>query len=192
MRHPFRIAMVRLQESYNVTIVPALKQRFGYPNALQVPRLQKIVVSMGVGKATENKARMDAAVKDLGRITGQRPVVRITKVAISAFRVRENQAIGCMTTLRGARMFEFMDRLISVVLPRIRDFQGVKDTFDGRGNFSLGLNEQSLFPEIPLDQVEFQQGMNVTFVTTARTDEEGRALLEGFGMPFKRRGGERN
>lgn len=184
--------MVRLQESYNVTIVPSLKERFGYPNALQVPRLQKIVVSMGVGKASENKARMDAAVKDLGRITGQRPVVRTTKVAISAFRVRENQAIGCMTTLRGARMYEFMDRLISVVLPRIRDFQGVKDTFDGRGNFSLGLNEQSLFPEIPLDQVEFQQGMNVTFVTTARTDEEGRALLEGFGMPFKRRGGEKN
>lgn len=184
--------MVRLQESYNVTIVPALKQRFGYPNALQVPRLQKIVVSMGVGKAAENKARMDAAVKDLARITGQRPVVRATKKAISAFRVREHQAIGCMTTLRGHRMFEFMDRLISVVLPRIRDFQGVKDTFDGRGNFSLGLNEQSLFPEIPLDQVEFQQGMNITFVTTARNDEEGRALLEGFGMPFRRRGGEKN
>lgn len=184
--------MARLQESYNLTIVPALKQRFGYPNALQVPRLQKIVVSMGVGKAAENKARMDAAVKDLGRITGQRPAIRSTKKAISAFRVREHQAIGCMTTLRGARMFEFMDRLISVVLPRIRDFQGVKDTFDGRGNFSLGLNEQSLFPEIPLDQVEFQQGMNVTFVTTARNDEEGRALLEGFGMPFRRRGGDRN
>ena len=180
--------MVRLQQSYAQNIVPALKERFGYPNAMQVPRLRKVVVSMGVGKATENKARMDAAVKDLGRITGQRPVVRSTKKAVAAFKVREHQAIGCMTTLRGKRMYEFMDRLISVVLPRIRDFQGVKDNFDGRGNFSLGLNEQSLFPEIPLDQVEFQQGMNITFVTSARNDEEGRALLEGFGMPFRRRG----
>lgn len=181
--------MPRLQEAYKTRIAPALQERFAYGNTMQVPRLQKIVVSMGVGKAAENKARMDAAVKDLGRITGQKAVPRSTKKAISAFRVRENQAIGCMTTLRGQRMYEFMDRLISVVLPRIRDFQGVKDTFDGRGNFSLGLNEQSLFPEIPLDQVEFQQGMNITFVTTARNDEEGRALLEGFGMPFRRRGG---
>lgn len=181
--------MARLQEAYKSRIAPALTERFSYRNPMQVPRLQKIVVSMGVGKAAENKARMDAAVKDLGRITGQRAVTRSSKKAISAFRVRENQPIGCMTTLRGKRMFEFMDRLISVVLPRIRDFQGVKDSFDGRGNFNLGLAEQSLFPEIPLDQVEFPQGMNITFVTTARNDEEGRALLEGFGMPFRRRGG---
>ncbi len=179
--------MARLKEAYLSTITPALRERFGIDNPMRVPKLKKIVISMGVGKAAENKARMDAAVKDLSRISGQKPAVRSTRQAISAFRVRENQAIGCMTTLRGKRMYEFMDRLISVVLPRIRDFQGVKDTLDGRGNFSLGLNEQSLFPEVPLDQVEFPQGMNITFVTNARNDEEGRALLEAFGMPFRRR-----
>lgn len=179
--------MARLKEAYQTNIVPALKERFGIDNPMRVPKLEKIVISMGVGKASESKAAMDAAVKDLSRISGQKPVVRATRKAISAFRVRENQAVGCMTTLRGKRMYEFMDRLIAVVLPRIRDFQGVKDTLDGRGNFSLGLNEQSLFPEIPLDQVEHVQGMNITFVTSAQSDEEGRALLEGFGMPFKRR-----
>ena len=180
--------MARLKEAYQTTIAPALKERFGFDNPMRVPKLEKIVISMGVGKAAENKTAMDSAVKDLSRISGQKPSVRITRKAISAFRVRENQAIGCMTTLRGARMYEFMDRLIAVVLPRIRDFQGVKDTLDGQGNYSLGLNEQSLFPEIPLDQVEHPQGMNITFVTTAHNDEEGRALLEGFGMPFRRRG----
>ena len=178
--------MARLLESYRETVKPALKERFGFKNDHQVPSVEKIVVSMGVGKAVENKARVDAAAKDLTRITGQKAKVTNARVAVSGFRLREGMPVGCVTTLRGRRMYEFLDRLISVVLPRIRDFQGVKDNFDGRGNFSLGLTEQSLFPEIDLDRVEFPQGMNVTIVTTARTDEEGRALLEGFGMPFRR------
>jgi len=178
--------MARLLDHYRDTVVPQLKEKFSIGNPNRLPRLNKIVVSMGVGKATENKSRMDAAVKDLAMITGQKPVVRISTKSVSGFRLREGMPVGCMVTLRGARMYEFLDRLISVVLPRIRDFQGIKANFDGHGNFSLGLNEQSLFPEIDLDRVEFQQGMNITFVNTARTDEEGRALLDGFGMPFKR------
>lgn len=178
--------MARLLENYRDNVKPQLKERFGFKNDHQVPGIEKIVVSMGVGKAVENKARVDAAAKDLSRITGQKAKVTNARVAVSGFRLREGMPVGCVTTLRGRRMFEFLDRLISVVLPRIRDFQGVKDNFDGRGNFSLGLTEQSLFPEIDLDKVEFPQGMNVTIVTTARSDEEGRALLEGFGMPFRR------
>lgn len=178
--------MARLQEHYRESVVPQLKEKFSIGNDNRLPRMTKIVVSMGVGKAVENKARIDAAVKDLGMITGQKPVVRMASKSVSGFRLREGMPVGCMVTLRNARMYEFMDRLISVVLPRIRDFQGIKANFDGRGNFSLGLAEQSLFPEIDLDRVEFQQGMNITFVNTARNDEEGRALLDGFGMPFKR------
>lgn len=182
--------MARLFEQYKDSVVPGLKERFGYRNVNQIPKLTKVVVSMGVGKAVENKAAVEAASKDLTKITGQKAVIKRSTKSVANFRLREGMPIGCMTTLRGARMYEFMDRLISVVLPRIRDFQGVKDKFDGRGNFSLGLTEQSLFPEIDLDRVEFSQGMNVTFVNTARTDEEGRALLEGFGMPFRRRNEE--
>jgi len=178
--------MARLLENFRETVKPQLKERFGFKNDHQVPSIEKVVVSMGVGKAVENKARVDAAAKDLTRITGQKAKVTNARIAVSGFRLRDGMPIGCVTTLRGRRMYEFLDRLISVVLPRIRDFQGVKDNFDGRGNFSLGLTEQSLFPEIDLDRVEFQQGMNVTIVTTARSDEEGRALLEGFGMPFRR------
>jgi len=182
--------MSRLSDHYRDTVAPQLKEKFSFENPNELPRLTKIVVSMGVGKAVENKSRIDAAVKDLAMITGQKPVVRKSTKSVSGFRLREDMPVGCMVTLRGARMFEFMDRLISVVLPRIRDFQGVKANFDGRGNFSLGLTEQSLFPEIDLDRVEFQQGMNITFVNTARSDEEGRALLDAFGMPFKRPRGE--
>lgn len=179
--------MARLLEKYQQQIVPELMNRFRYRNRLQVPRVAKVVVSMGVGRATENKARVETAAKELSRITGQRAVATRARKSVANFRVRQGMPIGCVATLRGARAYEFLDRLISVVLPRIRDFRGVRDTFDGHGNFSLGLPEQTLFPEINLDQVEFQQGMNVTIVTTARSDAEGRALLEGFGMPFRRK-----
>jgi len=181
--------MTRLSEQYQEAIAPSLKDRFGYNNALQIPQVTKVVVSMGVSDAVDNKSRVDTAVKDLTRIVGQKAKVTLARKSIANFRLREGMPIGCMATLRDDRMFEFLDRLIAVVLPRIRDFRGLKDNFDGRGNFSLGLTEQSLFPEVDLDQVEFQQGMNVTIVTTARSDEEGRALLEGFGMPFRKKGG---
>jgi len=179
--------MARLAEKYKKETVSDLQGRFSYKNVNEIPKLQKIVVSMGVGKAVENKNALESAVKDLTKITGQKPVMRTAKGSISNFRLREGNPIGCMTTLRNERMYEFMDRLISIVLPRIRDFRGIKDKFDGRGNFSLGLNEQSLFPEIQLDQVDFSQGMNITFVTSARTDEEGLALLNGLGMPFRKK-----
>ncbi|MCX8228762.1 MAG: 50S ribosomal protein L5 [Planctomycetota bacterium] len=182
--------MSRLLETYNTTVVPALNERFSYGNPMQVPVIMKVVVSMGVGKAVDNKSHVESAAKDLTRIVGQKVKITKARKSIANFRLREDLPIGCMATLRGDRMYEFMDRLISVVLPRIRDFRGLKDNFDGQGNFSLGLTEQSLFPEISLDQVEFQQGMNITVVTTARTDEEGRALLEGFGFPFRKRGNE--
>jgi large subunit ribosomal protein L5 len=182
--------MSRLLETYNTTVVPALNERFSYGNPMQVPVITKVVVSMGVGKAVDNKSHVESAAKDLTRIVGQKVKITKARKSIANFRLREDLPIGCMATLRGDRMYEFMDRLISVVLPRIRDFRGLKDNFDGQGNFSLGLTEQSLFPEISLDQVEFQQGMNITVVTTARTDEEGRALLEGFGFPFRKRGNE--
>lgn len=180
--------MARLAERYSATIHSALMERFGFQNALQAPRITKIVVSMGVGRrGVENKAAVETAAKDLMRVTGQKAVITRARKSVSGFRLREGMPIGVVATLRGKRMYEFLDRLISVVLPRIRDFRGVKDNFDGRGNFNLGLSEQTLFPEIDLDKTEFQQGMNVAIVTTARDDEEGRALLEGFGMPFRRR-----
>lgn len=177
----------RLQERYLQTVLPSLMEKLGIKSRLQAPRLSKIVVSMGVGKAVENKARVEAAAKDLAAISGQKAVIKRARKSVASFHLRAGMPVGCMVTLRGVRMYEFLDRLISVVLPRIRDFRGVKDNFDGRGNFSLGLTEQTFFPEINLDKVEFQQGMNVTIVSTARTDEEGRALLEGFGMPFRRK-----
>jgi len=160
-------------------------------NPMQTPRIDKIVVSMGVGKAMDTRSRIDAAVKDMAIITGQKPVVRNSKKSVANFRLREGSPIGCMVTLRGERMYEFLDRLVSVVLPRVRDFRGVGTKFDGQGNYSLGLTEQTLFPEIDLDRVEFTQGMNVTIVTSARTDDEGRALLDGFGFPFRRPGGNK-
>jgi large subunit ribosomal protein L5 len=180
--------MTRLSEQYQDSIVPSLNERFGYKNTLQTPRVTKVVVSMGVSGAVDNKSRVETAAKELTRIVGQKAKITSARKSIANFRLREGMPIGCVATLRNDRMFEFLDRLIAVVIPRIRDFRGLKDNFDGRGNFSLGLTEQSLFPEIELDQVEFQQGMNITIVTTAKSDEEGRALLEGFGMPFRKKG----
>jgi large subunit ribosomal protein L5 len=164
-----------------------LRERFGIKNDLAVPRLLKITVNMGVGSAVENKSRVETAAKDLAMITGQHPTVRKSREAISAFKLREGMPIGCAVTLRGARMWEFLDRLVSVVLPRIRDFRGVKDRLDGRGNYTLGLAEQTVFPEIELDKIDFVQGMDITFVTSATTDEQGYFLLKELGMPFVQR-----
>jgi large subunit ribosomal protein L5 len=176
--------MARLKDRYRSEVKQRLKERFKIENDMAVPRLQKIVVNMGVGAAVENKGRVESAAKDLAQITGQRPVVRKAKKAISSFKLREGMPIGCSVTLRGDRMWEFADRLISVVLPRIRDFRGVRDKLDGRGNYSLGLSEQSVFPEIDFDKLEASQGMDITFVTTAENDEHGYWLLKELGMPF--------
>lgn len=176
----------RMKAKYREEILPALREQFGHANVMQVPGLTKIVVNMGVGRAVENKARIEAATKDLTAITGQKPTVRNAKNAIAQFKIRENYPIGVAVTLRGARMWEFFDRLVAVAIPRIRDFRGMPKKFDGRGNYSLGLSEQSIFPEISLDRVEFVQGMNITFVTTAKTDAEGFALLEKLGFPFRK------
>ncbi len=175
----------RLKQKYMQEVKPALKQRFAIQNDMAIPRLTKIVVNMGVKGAVENKGRVDQAAKDLAIITGQQPMVRRARESVSAFKLREGMPIGCAVTLRNDRMWEFADRLISVVLPRIRDFRGIKDKLDGRGNYTLGLTEQSVFPEIELDKVEFQQGMDITFVTTAANDELGHALLKELGMPFQ-------
>jgi large subunit ribosomal protein L5 len=175
----------RLKEKYEGEVKPKLKARFGIDNDHAVPRLVKVVVNMGVNGAVENKARVDAAARDMAIITGQAPTIRKAKEAISAFKLREGMPIGCAVTLRASRMWEFADRLINIVLPRIRDFRGVKDKLDGRGNYSLGLSEQTVFPEIELDKIEFTQGMDITFVTTAKTDELGYALLKELGMPFQ-------
>ena len=175
----------RLQQ-YREQVVPALQKEFGYPNPMMVPRLTKIVVNMGVGKAVENKNRMEAATKDLTAITGQRPLVRKARGAVSGFKLREGYPIGVAVTLRGSRMWEFLDRLVGLAIPRIRDFRGLPTKLDGRGNYTMGLSEQSVFPEIQLDKVEFVQGMDITFVTTAATDKEGLALLTHLGMPFRK------
>jgi large subunit ribosomal protein L5 len=178
--------MARLQERYQKEIVPLLAKKFGRANVLSLPRLQKIAVNMGVGKALQDKNRMEQAAEQLGQITGQKPQIRKAKVAVSGFRLRENQEIGCRVTLRGARMYEFLDRLISIALPRIRDFRGVNPkSFDGHGNYSLGLTEQGVFPEVDPDKVNFVQGMDVTFVTSTDNDDEARDLLRAFGMPFR-------
>jgi large subunit ribosomal protein L5 len=177
----------RLKQKYLTEVKPKLKERFGIKNDHALPRLMKIVVNMGVGSAVENKARVDAAAKDMGLITGQLPTIRKSREAISAFKLREGMPIGCAVTMRGDRMWEFADRLISVALPRIRDFRGVKDRLDGRGNYSLGLSEQTVFPEIELDKIEFTQGMDITFVTTAANDEQGYHLLKELGMPFQQK-----
>ena len=177
--------MARLADKYKKEITSDLQGKFSYKNVNEIPKLQKIVVSMGVGKAVENKNALESAVKDLTKITGQKPVVRTAKGSISNFRLREGNPIGCMTTLRNDRMYEFMDRLISIVLPRIRDFRGVKDKFDGRGNFAMGVTEQIIFPEIDYDKVDALRGMDIAITTTARTDDEGRALLRAFNFPLK-------
>jgi large subunit ribosomal protein L5 len=178
--------MARLLERYQKEIVAQLAGRLGRKNALSLPRLQKIVVNMGVGKALQDKNRMEQSAEQLAQITGQKAQITKAKVAVSGFRLREGNAIGCRVTLRGRRMYEFLDRLISIALPRIRDFRGVNPkSFDGHGNYSLGLSEQMVFPEIDPDKVTFTQGMDVTFVTTTNSDDEARELLRAFGMPFR-------
>ena len=176
----------RLLERYNKELVPALGKKFGRENRLSLPRLQKIVLNMGVGKALQDKERMKQAAEHLGLIAGQRPQITKARVAVSGFRLREGNEIGCRVTLRGKRMYEFLDRLINVALPRIRDFRGVNPkSFDGHGNYSMGLTEQLVFPEIDPDEVSFTQGMDITFVTTTKKDDEARELLRLFGMPFR-------
>jgi len=177
----------RLRERYQREIVPALMQRFGYRNPFQVPRLSKVVLNMGLGEAVQNVKVLDAAVDELGAITGQRPVVTRAKKSEAAFKIRAGMPIGCRVTLRGARMYEFLDRFLSVALPRIRDFRGLAArSFDGRGNYALGVKEQLIFPEAKYDKVDMVRGLDVCIATTARTDEEGRALLEQLGFPFRR------
>ena len=178
--------MARLQEKYKTEIVGELKKKFARDNINSIPKLQKIVLNMGVGKAPQDKNRMKEAAEQLGMIAGQRAQVTKAKVAVSGFRLRENNEIGARVTLRGLRMFEFMDRLISVALPRIRDFRGINPkSFDGNGNYSMGLTEQSVFPEVDPDKMNFTQGMDITFVTSAQSDEEARELLRAFGLPFR-------
>lgn len=179
--------MTYLQERYEGPVTEALNKQFGYANVMELPRLEKIVVNMGVGDAKDDAKLLDAAVAELATITGQKPAVRRARQSVANFKIREGQAIGCMVTLRGARMWEFMHRLIHVALPRIRDFQGVPDkSFDGRGNYSLGIREQVIFPEINIDDVLKTRGMDITFVTSAQTDEEARALLRELGLPMKK------
>jgi large subunit ribosomal protein L5 len=176
----------RLREKYAAAVVPALTKQFNYKNPMQVPRLQKIVVNMGLGAAVANPKIIDTAVEDLRAISGQKPVVTRAKKAIANFKLREGIPIGAMVTLRSARMWEFLDRLVTVALPRTRDFKGVsRKAFDGKGNYTLGLKEQIIFPEVDYDKIDAIKGLNISFVTTARTDEEGRALLQQLGMPFR-------
>ncbi len=177
----------RLKEKYQKEVVPGLQKEFNYKNPMQVPTVNKVVVNIGMGEAIQNAKAMDAAVSDLAAITGQRPVITRAKHSVAAFKLREGMQIGCMVTLRGDRMYQFLDKLMNVALPRLRDFQGVSaEAFDGRGNYTLGLREQLVFPEIDYDKVDKVRGMEVSIVTTARTDEEGRRLLKLMGMPFKK------
>ncbi len=178
--------MARLHDRYQKELVPQLKHKLGRDNVLSLPRLQKIVVNMGVGKALQDKNRMEQAAEQLTSICGQRVQITKARIAVSAFRLREGNEIGCRVTLRGKRMYEFLDRLVSVALPRIRDFRGVNPkSFDGNGNYTIGLTEQMVFPEIDPDKVNFTQGMDITFVTNTRSDDEARELLRMFGMPFR-------
>lgn len=178
--------MARLMDRYNKEIVPQLKTKLGRDNINSIPKLQKIVLNMGVGKALQDKNRMKEAAEQLGMIAGQRPQVTKAKVAVSGFRLRENNEIGARVTLRGRRMYEFLDRLINLALPRIRDFRGINPrSFDGNGNYSMGLTDQSVFPEVDPDKVNFAQGMDITFVTSISSDEEARELLRALGLPFR-------
>ena len=178
--------MNRMKDKYQKEVVPALQKEFGYTNVMAVPRIQKVVVNMGLGEATSNAKIIDTGSDELARITGQKPVTRRSKKSIAAFKVRKGQPIGTMVTLRGERMWEFLDRLVSIALPRVRDFKGVSPKgFDGRGNYTLGLRDQLMFPEIDYMKVDKARGMNVSVVTSARTDEEARKLLQFIGMPFR-------
>ena len=179
--------MTRLKEKYNNEIVAAMQKKFGYKNVMQVPKLDKIVINMGVGEAKDNAKALESAVRDMEIIAGQKPVVTKAKKSVANFKIREGLAIGCKVTLRGDKMYEFADRLISLALPRVHDFRGVNpNAFDGRGNYALGVKEQLIFPEIEYDKVDKVRGMDVIFVTTANTDEEARELLTQFGMPFSK------
>jgi large subunit ribosomal protein L5 len=176
----------RLREHYTKNVVPALKKEFGYGNMMAVPKIEKVSINIGLGEATQNSKLMDGAVSELGTITGQKPIITRAKKSIAAFKLRENMPIGCMVTLRGDRMFEFLDRLMNVALPRVRDFRGISPkAFDGRGNYTLGLKDQLIFPEIDYNKVEKTKGMNISITTTAKSDAEGLALLKQMGMPFR-------
>ena len=177
----------RLKEQYKTEIVEAMTKKFGYKNIMQVPKLDKIVINMGVGEAKENAKILEAAVSDMETISGQKAVITKAKKAVANFKIREGMPIGCKVTLRGDKMYEFLDRLVNLALPRVRDFRGVSaNSFDGRGNYSLGIKEQLIFPEIEYDKVDKVRGMDIIFVTTAKTDEEARELLRLFNMPFKK------
>ena len=177
----------RLQEQYKTDIKPALRERFGYDNPMAIPQLRKIVVSMGVGEGHQDTARLEAAQEQLGRITGQKPIVTRARKAVSNFRIRKGYPVGLKVTLRGARMYEFLDRLVTLAIPRVKDFRGLPASgFDGRGNYNMGLVEQSVFPEIDASKVTFTQGMNIAMQTSAKTDEDARELLSRLGMPFRK------
>ncbi len=178
--------MARLKQFYREKAVPAMQQEYGYKNPMQIPRITKIVVNMGVGEAAQNVKLLDGALADMAAITGQKPVVTRARKSIANFKLRDGMPVGCRVTLRGDRMWEFLDRLVNIALPRIRDFKGVSPkSFDGRGNYTLGIKEQIIFPEIDYDKVDRIRGMDITICTTANTDDEGRALLKQFGMPFR-------
>ena len=178
--------MARLQQHYREKVVPELTAKFGYKSPMQVPRLTKITLNMGVGEAVADKKVIEHAVSDLTKIAGQKPVITKTRHAIAGFKIRDNYPIGCMVTLRGPQMFEFLDRLVTVALPRVRDFRGISGKgFDGRGNYNMGVKEQIIFPEIEYDKIDALRGMNISITTTAKTDEEAKALLQGFKFPFK-------
>jgi large subunit ribosomal protein L5 len=180
--------MARLRDKYREDIMPTMMSEFGYSNVMQVPKLEKIVLNIGLGEAVQNAKAIDAAVGDLTQLSGQKPVVTRAKKSIAAFKLRAGMPIGAMVTLRGERMYEFLDRLVAIALPRIRDFRGVSpNSFDGRGNYTLGVREQIIFPEIDYDKIDRTRGLEMSFVTTARTDEEGRRLLALLGMPFSKR-----
>ena len=177
----------RLKEMYKNTVFPALKEQFKYENVMQVPKLEKVTLNMGLGEAKENSKILESAVAEIALITGQRPVVTKARKSIANFKVRQGMPVGAKVTLRGDNMYEFVDKLINIALPRVRDFKGVsKNSFDGRGNYSMGIKEQLIFPEINYDQVDTIKGMNIVFTTTAKTDEEAQALLAGLGMPFEK------
>ncbi|MCS7044628.1 MAG: 50S ribosomal protein L5 [Bryobacteraceae bacterium] len=176
----------RLREHYQKTVVPALMKEFGYKNVMSVPKLEKVTINIGLGEATQNPKLMDGAVQELAQITGQKPVVTRARKSVAAFKLREGMSIGCMVTLRGDRMYEFLDRLMNVALPRVRDFRGLSTrSFDGRGNYTLGVRDQFIFPEISYEKVEKVKGMNICITTTAKTDAEALALLKHLGMPFR-------
>src|SRR5579863_3493456 len=178
--------MARLKDLYLKTVIPALSKEFGYTNTMAVPKIEKISLNMGVGEATQNAKLMDGAVNELMAIAGQRPIITKARKSIAQFKLREGMAIGCAVTLRGDRMYEFLDRLVNVSLPRVRDFRGVSSkSFDGRGNYTLGMKDQLIFPEIAYDKVDKTKGMNICITTTAKTDAEGLALLKHLGMPFR-------